>query len=399
MKRTTVLLAAVASAGVLLLAGCGASSESPAASNVDSGGGPARAVAPESGPGSATEGGARSGAEPAGGDTGGNPLKPPAQAGGPPQGRHVIYTANLRIRSDDIERASTRAKRFVAEAGGHIAHENAQSEPGEPATVAITFKIPAERYPATLDRLSKELGTRLSLSQESDDVTEQVADVESRVKSAEEAIASYRRLLDRADDIEEILSIEREISTRVSDLESLKARQRALSEQTAYATVRLNLESGTADSSAPRDGGFRVGLRNGWEAFLSVLNITVTVIGWLLPFLGAAAILAYPVRLLWRFARRRMGPRSAPVAAGRGPGVWGPGGRDARSRDVRSPAGQGLPGRSPAGRGSGGDEPHGGAGGVGDTGPAAGSGGEGGTSGAASAPTESAGGQSPPMPM
>ena len=106
----------------------------------------------------------------------------------------------------------------------------------------MTFKIPAAVYPTTLAALSGTgLGTQLSLSQQAQDVTQQVADVSSRVTSDEAAIAQLRALLKHAGSVSELLSVQDQINSEESDLESMLAQQNALNHETSYATVTLTL--------------------------------------------------------------------------------------------------------------------------------------------------------------
>jgi hypothetical protein len=282
------LFAALGAGGILLLSGCAGGGQS-GAGEADRAGGAG---------GAAREGTGSQGRSVAGGT--------PARVQ-PGAGRAVVYTADLRVRAGNVTQAAAEAKRQVSAAGGHVANERAMSEPGAPASVVVTFKIPAERYVHTLDQLSGRLGTRLSLLQNSEDVTEAIADVDSRVRSARSALASFRKLLAEADTIDDVLSVEREIATRQSDLESLQARQRALAEQTRFATVTLRLEP-TPIRPHQAAGGFLGGLRSGWSAFIVVSGVLATVAGWLLPFAGAGAAVAIPGWRIWRVIRRRRPP-------------------------------------------------------------------------------------------
>jgi hypothetical protein len=233
-------------------------------------------------------------------------------------GRVVVYTADLEVETSDVDDAVTRAKALVTQAGGHVANENATTEP---VGASITFKIPAERYGAVLDGLSHRLGTRRSLRQQAEDVTEEVADVESRVRSAEAALKSFRKLLDRAGTVAEVINVEREISQRQADLEALQAKRTALAERTRFATLTLRLEP-TPRAKARPGGGFTGGLRSGWAAFVAALSGLAVALGWLLPFLGTLAIIGAPA--WWVSRRRRWWPRR--LRAGRPPESTG--GRD-----------------------------------------------------------------------
>jgi hypothetical protein len=217
----------------------------------------------------------------------------------------IVYTADLRVRAGDVPRAAAEAKRVVAAAGGYVGDENAAEDPGSHPSATITFKVPSARYQGVLDQLgSARIGRRVSLRQQAQDVTQEVADVASRVKSAQATLASFRTLLGRAHSVSDVIRLEQEIATRESDLESLQARQKTLSAQTSYATVTLRLE-GTAVARQEHHTrkGFTGGASAGWRAFTAFVSGLSLVVGWLLPFLGLAALIGLPALVIWR--RRR----------------------------------------------------------------------------------------------
>jgi hypothetical protein len=218
----------------------------------------------------------------------------------------IIYTASLTMRTGDVAGAAAQAKRVVGAAGGYVGDETSADAPGSHPTATITFKIPSARYPAVLDQLgSSALGTRLSLNQQAADVTQEVADVNSRVNSAKATLAAFRAMLGKATSVSEIIRVEQEISGREADLESLQARQKSLGAQTAFATVTLRLEGTAAARQGHRKAtGLTGGLRSGWHAFTAFLGGLALVLGWLLPFLGLAALIGLPAGWVWR--RRRV---------------------------------------------------------------------------------------------
>ncbi|MEW2357775.1 DUF4349 domain-containing protein [Spirillospora sp. NPDC029432] len=234
-----------------------------------------------------------------------------------PAGRAVVYSADLRVKAEGVERAAATAKQLTGAAGGYVADETSATDP---ATARLTLKIPADRYAAVLDQLTRRLGEKVSLRQEAEDVTEQVADVDSRVRSAEATLASFRKLLDRADTVGEVINVEEQIATRQADLEALQARQKALKASTAYATVSLVVQS---PENAPRDDGdpkgFLGGLKSGWAAFTGFLSGLALVAGWLLPFLALAATVGVPAYLLRRRWRRAHPAPPKPPAPARAP--------------------------------------------------------------------------------
>ncbi|MDL4820123.1 DUF4349 domain-containing protein [Actinomadura opuntiae] len=255
-----------------------------------------------------------------------------------PGGRAVVYTATMRIRAKDVDASAAKAKQLVGAAGGYVEHESGASDP--PGST-ITLKIPSDRYAGVLDQLSTQLGTKLSLSQQADDVTGEVADVDSRVRSAKAALASFRKLLDKATTVGEVIDVEQEIASREADLESLQARQKALAQSTQYATVTVTLEAAAKPARRHEDrGGFVGALGDGWHAFTGFLGGAAVVLGWLLPFLVTAAIIAAPV-LAYRNRRRvrRPSERETGEPAKEPAAVSAGGSEGERAPDEAPPAG------------------------------------------------------------
>jgi hypothetical protein len=316
-RVTAILLAAAMGGSGMLLAGCSqGSSPSSASSAARSGFGSATAAGPAQPLGQATsrDGSARSalGQAPAG------------SAGSPGQAvsltlasQDIVYTASLTVQAANVAAAASAAGSIAGAAGGYVASQRELIRPGQhtAASASLQLKIPALAYQATLGRLGK-LGTVTSVSRQARDVTQQVADVGSRVTSAQDAISQLRALLRRAGSVSGLLDVQDQINFQESALEALLAQQRALSRETAYATVTLQLVSHHRKSVTAKDdkggGGFAAGLGGGWRAFRLTVSWLLTVIGAVLPFAVIAALaggLGYGGRRRW--LRRRASQTTA----------------------------------------------------------------------------------------
>lgn len=215
----------------------------------------------------------------------------------------LTYTATLRVRVDDPAAKATAAEKVVTKAGGYVERQNQTGEGSSSAYATTTFRVPSAKYRDVLDRLGK-LGERTSLTQQTDNVTQRVADVDARIKSAKASLERLRTLLGKATDVDDLVTIEAEISRREADLESLQATQRTLAEQVEYATITLKLST-RPDTEDEEQAGFLTGLRAGWHAFVAFLTGVATVAGTLLPFLILVAPAAAVGYLVWRRRRRR----------------------------------------------------------------------------------------------
>jgi hypothetical protein len=240
-----------------------------------------------------------------------------------PAAESIIYTASVTVRTAHLTQAAARATQLARAAGGYVSSEDTalnRAHPGR-SRVSLQLKIPVSAYQATLGALSTQLGARLALSQHAQDVTQTVADVSSRVTSAEAAISQLRSLLRHAGSVGGLLTVQNQINAEESSLESLLARQRALAHETSFGTVTLLL---VAPNAAPHRkhhavAGFVGGLKAGWHGLLRVVTALLTAAGAALPFaviLAVVGFIAYRSRH-W-FLRRRS------LFSGKGPGGAGP---------------------------------------------------------------------------
>jgi hypothetical protein len=284
----------------------GAVASAPAASAAASAAGPAAGNAPSSGVSGGQAGAAQ--------DT---------SARYAPDDQQLIYTAQLTVRAKNVGAALSTATSIVTAAGGYVSAENSTGagagQPAASAIATVTLKIPAAGYPATLARLTGAgLGTQLSLQQQAQDVTQQVADVSSLVASDQAAISQLRALLKDAGSVGDLLSVQDQINAETSNLESMLAQQQALNHQTAYATVTLTLVGPKAVVKAkPRQKpapppGLASGLTGGWRAFRLTIDWLLAFIGAVAPFVAVVAVIGGAV---W-WARRRVAHRGQTPADG-----------------------------------------------------------------------------------
>ncbi|MEU8105305.1 DUF4349 domain-containing protein [Nonomuraea muscovyensis] len=232
------------------------------------------------------------------------------------QERQVIYVARLSVRVKEVAAAAQRAKQLVTTAGGHLAKEESRSGNRGGGSATLEFKVPPARYPEVLAGLGRDLGEQISLTQNTEDVTLRVADVESRLASARQSLESLRALMKKADTIGEVLQVEREISAREADLESLQAQQKELSAQVGMATLTLELLGPRAVVKTPsaEPPGFLGGLAAGWASLVMFGKVALTVLGAVLPWLAViVALVALPVLAIRRRVRRRATPPAPPA--------------------------------------------------------------------------------------
>jgi hypothetical protein len=219
----------------------------------------------------------------------------------------LIRTASLQIRTEDVPAAVRSVEELVLGLQGEITTSQITAPPADDqsqARATLTIRVPEERFRDALRSLAG-LGEVLDHREDAQDVTTEVVDVDARVKSQQASVERVRALLADATTIGEVVAIEAELARREADLDALLSRQATLADQTARATISVELVGPDAVVAEPQDErGFLYGLERGWEAFVASGAIVLTMLGAVLPF-AVTGLLVLGVTLASLRARAR----------------------------------------------------------------------------------------------
>ncbi|WP_433266119.1 DUF4349 domain-containing protein [Actinosynnema sp. CS-041913] len=282
MRRRVGVAVALA---VLALAGCSSGSS----------GGSEAAVAPQADqarPGAATQpkGGATQGT----GQNSGQHTAAETIA----QNRQLVRTATMDLRTSDVTGVLARAKELAIAEGGFPAQENATQGHG-----TVTLRVPGDRLDAVLKSLTELSGVDVARREvRTEDVTEQVVDIEARLANQRASVERVRGLLERASSTSEITQIESELTKRQTELESLQRRHDSLKGQVALSTLTVTVASKGAPVNVPEEENFLTALGGGWDALVGAVSWLLVVVGAVLPF---AVVLGTPLVAYFVWRRRR----------------------------------------------------------------------------------------------
>jgi hypothetical protein len=277
---------------MFVVTGCGSGDESTGAAS-------SSGEAPVAAPGDA-------GKDAQGG--GNTPARAPVEV--PPDQRSIIYTGHITVEPDSVNDAADAAIAAARTAGGDVSGDN-RSSAGDRSEATVTLRVPSGKFSEVMAALGR-LGTERNREVKTEDVTEQVVDVQSRIATAQASVDRVRALLARATTLGEIVSLEAEVAKREAELESLKARLNKLSSLTALSTITATFtRNGPVEEDETGETGFVAGLEGGWESFTGSLNVLLMVLGALLPWFLA---LGLPVLALVAFLRRTARNRAQPAA-------------------------------------------------------------------------------------
>ena len=160
-------------------------------------------------------------------------------------GREIIFTATVSIGVDDVAASGVEATRIIEDLDGFVFGQ--QSQGGAQPTTELVFKVRPSDFATALDRLGG-IGELRNQSVTTDDVTERVVDLESRIQTTELGVERLRAAMEGTTNLEDFARLEEQLLNRESDLEVLKGTLRTLRDQIDLATITLILQQDRVDN-------------------------------------------------------------------------------------------------------------------------------------------------------
>ncbi|MDQ1128365.1 DUF4349 domain-containing protein [Microbacterium sp. SORGH_AS_0888] len=222
-------------------------------------------------------------------------------------GREIVASGAVTLAVDDPTAMVAPLSTIVTELGGYVESSTTDTGPtaagSRPANASLQARVPADALQALLDRLAT-LGDVTSSQVTRADVTDQAADLRARRDAAQTSVTRLTQLMSQAGSVADLLTAEKALAERQAELESLEQQLAALEGQVAMSTLSVTLTA-RAPAVEPEPGGFLDGLATGWHGFLVTVNGVVVGLGFLLPWILLAGLVAGVVWGVRRLRRRR----------------------------------------------------------------------------------------------
>ena len=227
----------------------------------------------------------------------------------------IVRTGQLTLEIAVLDDALADAETAVTAAGGYVAASQRQGD-GESAGATVTYRIPAERWDATLAAL-RAVGTKvLSEQTASEEVTSQVVDLGARLVNLRATESALQAIMTRAAKIPDILEVQAQLTGVRQEIEQLTAQKLSLEKQAALATLTVGFSLPPTVAVAQ--------VQEGWSPADEVDRAAATLVGigqavanaaiWVvIVFLPLALVLGLAVGIAWLVARR-LRPRGTPPA-------------------------------------------------------------------------------------
>jgi len=217
--------------------------------------------------------------------------------------RMIVRTGEISLVVKDVVGAKDEITQLAVNYDGYVVSSRISGEEQEMRGY-ISIRVPDDKFESTLAEL-RDLSVRVeSESTDSQDITEEYVDLQSRLKNAQATENQYLALLQKAENVEDILRIYERLSQVRSEIEQIKGRMQYLERTSSMSLISVRLEPETTAKPLVRAGWNIVEL---FKSAIRGLAIAGQVIGtiaiWLLIFIPIwGTILGI---ILWRLRKRK----------------------------------------------------------------------------------------------
>ena len=182
----------------------------------------------------------------------------------------IVRTGQLNLEVAVLDDALAAAERAVTAAGGYVAASQRQGD-DENAGAMVTFRIPVERWEATLAALRK-VGAKVLLEQTgSEEVTSQVVDLGARLVNLRATESALQAIMAKATKIPDILEVQAQLTGVREEIEQLTAQKQSLEERAALATLTVGFSLPPAVAVTQ--------VQEGWDPASEVDRAAATLVG------------------------------------------------------------------------------------------------------------------------
>lgn len=224
------------------------------------------------------------------------------------QERAIIRTGTVKLEVENATRTRNQVRTRARELGGYTSGSELTRHRQNNATWRdgyVVVRVPSENFSAMLAGASAR-GTVLSENTETEDVTDQLVDLNARLENLRAERDQLRRIYNRSDSTEDVLAVQERLSDVQGEIERLEAQKRSLEDRVAFSTLRVELreprpEAATTPGTPFHEQSPLSALNNSVATLVQVVR-TLFLLGVIaLPWIAAVAV---PVGVAGLFVHR-----------------------------------------------------------------------------------------------
>jgi len=207
------------------------------------------------------------------------------------QDKKVIKTGTIDMRVNSVETAIGEIKIIALQNNGdEVSSDFSKNNSYKEGYIVI--KVPVNQYTKTFEQIKKIAPIVTHESSQTQDVTAQFIDLESRIKNKKDHENQLRSFFDKAEEVDELIQIESELARVRTEIEQMEGQLKYLKDQTQYSTINITLFEDAAvvvsDSWRPMQvvkDSFNTLIEKSTTLLNSVIRFTITSLPFIILFI------------------------------------------------------------------------------------------------------------------
>lgn len=244
--------------------------------------------------------------------------------------RLVIQNAYISLAVDDPGDSMENISILAQQMGGFVVSKNLYQQTLDSGIkvprASITIRVPAERLNEALEVVrSESKQDPISESSDSQDVTSEYTDLQSRLRNLENTEIQLNRIMEEAVRTEDILSVYNQLVQIREQIEVTKGRIQYFEQSAALSAISVELFADEAVQPLSIGGWQPQGVaKSAVQSLINTLKFLANAIIWILIYVLPVLLVFYvvfflPLALVWRKIRKpspkRKQDRSAPISS------------------------------------------------------------------------------------
>jgi hypothetical protein len=237
--------------------------------------------------------------------------------------RIVIKNANMSLVVDDPEISKDAIGQMAEQMGGYIVAARVYQDTLQSgATITrsdITIRVPAERLEEALAQIrGQSKQPPLSENLDSQDVTREYVDLQSRLRNEEAAETQLTALMEQAETTEDVLNVYNQLVQVRQRIEELKGQIQYYEQSAALSAIAVELQPNEAVQPVSIGSWQPTGTaKSALQAMLNTLQVIFKALIWMVVYMLPVLLVLFiifglPIILIIWLVRRRRKPKTTP---------------------------------------------------------------------------------------
>ncbi|ELZ98816.1 hypothetical protein C440_00630 [Haloferax mucosum ATCC BAA-1512] len=228
------------------------------------------------------------------------------------QQRAIIKNGQLDLTVDEFNSSRDAVEATAESYGGYVSDSSERVNRrggGTYRSGQLVVRIPSDNFSAFVND-AKRLGEVERVETSSEDVTDQLVDLEARLSNLRAQRDRLRDLYESANTTEDVLAVERRLTDVQTEIERLEAQKQSLEDRVALSTVRISLSERPPGPSQWYDVPVLQAFLASVSGVFVALRAAVVALAYALPYIvvfgGLLAVLGGGVFAVGRTVLRRL---------------------------------------------------------------------------------------------